>query len=160
MISISGESLWKVLTPTAGGRILSFSLFINPARMKVEEVMINNGFPHIVLSRMYYHFSNVWPERWFMVASQATCLWRRALKACMDMSRVLAPTLAKRLGTENTVANGLISRMDKEGFLRSNNRGKRSDPALHSLLINTVECSLLLLPILWEKFILTGWGRL
>ena len=56
---------------------------------------------------------------------QATCLWRRTLVACMDMNKILAPLLAKRLGTEVTVAVGLMNRLDKEGFLKSSGKGKK-----------------------------------
>ncbi|XP_060584894.1 HORMA domain-containing protein 1-like isoform X2 [Ruditapes philippinarum] len=56
---------------------------------------------------------------------QATCLWRRALIACLGLTRVLAPVLAKRLGTEMTVAQGLMNRLDKEGFLKSAGKGKK-----------------------------------
>lgn len=56
---------------------------------------------------------------------QATCLWRRALVACLDLNRVLAPVLAKRLGTEMTVAQGLMNRLDKEGFLKPVGKGRK-----------------------------------
>lgn len=56
---------------------------------------------------------------------QATCLWRRTLVACLDLNRVLAPVLAKRLGTEMTVAQGLMNRLDKEGFLKNAGKGKK-----------------------------------
>ena len=56
---------------------------------------------------------------------KATCLWRRTLVACLDMTKILAPLLAKRLGTEMTVAVGLMNRLEKEGFLKSAGKGKR-----------------------------------
>ena len=43
----------------------------------------------------------------------------------MDMNKILAPLLAKRLGTEVTVAVGLMNRLDKEGFLKSSGKGKK-----------------------------------
>lgn len=59
------------------------------------------------------------------IAVQATCLWRRALLAVSEMNRVLAPNLAKRLGTEITVAQGVINRLEKEGFIKNQGKGKR-----------------------------------
>ncbi|KAJ8299424.1 hypothetical protein KUTeg_023484, partial [Tegillarca granosa] len=58
------------------------------------------------------------------IAVQATCLWRRALLAVSEMNRVLAPNLAKRLGTEITVAQGVINRLEKEGFIKNQGKGK------------------------------------
>ena len=54
-------------------------------------------------------------------------MWRRALTACLGLTRVLAPVLAKRLGTEMTVAQGLMNRLDKEGFLKTAGKGKKLD---------------------------------
>lgn len=45
--------------------------------------------------------------------------------ACLDMDRILAPVLAKRLGTETTVAVGLMNRLNKEGFLKAAGKGKK-----------------------------------
>ncbi|KAI0213467.1 hypothetical protein LSAT2_001501 [Lamellibrachia satsuma] len=59
------------------------------------------------------------------VAVQATCLWRRALMACTEMSRVLAPSFARRLGVEMTVAQGLLNRLEKEGYIKQPAKGKR-----------------------------------
>ncbi|KAL3842591.1 hypothetical protein ACJMK2_020585 [Sinanodonta woodiana] len=59
------------------------------------------------------------------IAVQATCLWRRTLLACLEMNRILAPALSKRLGIEMTVAQGLMNRLDKEGFLKSQGKGKK-----------------------------------
>lgn len=56
---------------------------------------------------------------------KATCLWRRALLACMDMNRVLAPHLARRLGIEVTVAQGLMNRLEKEKFIKNPGKGKK-----------------------------------
>ncbi|KAK7481867.1 hypothetical protein BaRGS_00026893 [Batillaria attramentaria] len=58
-------------------------------------------------------------------AVQATCLWRRALAACTEFTRMLAPALAQRLGVDTTVAQGLINRLEKEGFIRAPNKGRR-----------------------------------
>ncbi|XP_041365115.1 HORMA domain-containing protein 1-like isoform X2 [Gigantopelta aegis] len=59
------------------------------------------------------------------VVVQATCLWRKALMACLESSRVLAPQLARRLGIEVTIAQGLVNRLEKEGFVQNQKRGKR-----------------------------------
>lgn len=56
---------------------------------------------------------------------QATCLWRRTLMACMEFKRVLAPQLARRLGVETTVAQGLINRLEKEGYVTKGGKGKK-----------------------------------
>ncbi|XP_031561323.1 HORMA domain-containing protein 1-like [Actinia tenebrosa] len=56
---------------------------------------------------------------------QAKCLWRRALSACSEMSRILPTGLSRRLGIELSVAHGLINRLTKEGFVRSALKGKR-----------------------------------
>lgn len=58
-------------------------------------------------------------------AAQATCLWRRALVASKEFGRILASSLAHRLGVDITVAQGLINRLEKEGFVRAAARGKR-----------------------------------
>ncbi|CAG2202720.1 unnamed protein product [Mytilus edulis] len=57
--------------------------------------------------------------------SSATCLWRRTLTAVPELSRVLAPNLAKRLGVEVSVAQGLMNRLEKEGFLKSSGKNKK-----------------------------------
>ncbi|XP_064602298.1 uncharacterized protein LOC135468143 [Liolophura sinensis] len=59
------------------------------------------------------------------IAIQATCLWRRALIACTDSTRVVAPTFSRRLGVEMTVAQGLLNRLEKEGFIKNPTKGKR-----------------------------------
>ncbi|XP_050408451.1 uncharacterized protein LOC126823579 isoform X2 [Patella vulgata] len=59
------------------------------------------------------------------ITVQATCLWRRALLASLELNRVLASHLARRLGVEATVAQGLINRLEKEGFVRNAGKGKR-----------------------------------
>ncbi|XP_033751902.1 HORMA domain-containing protein 1-like [Pecten maximus] len=59
------------------------------------------------------------------IGIQATCLWRRALMATSEMNRVIGPNLARRLGVEMTVAQGLMNRLEKEGFIRNAGKGKR-----------------------------------
>lgn len=59
------------------------------------------------------------------ITVQATCLWRRLLIVCTEFNRIVAPDLAKRLGIENTVAQGLINRLEKEGFVSKSGRGKK-----------------------------------
>lgn len=52
-------------------------------------------------------------------------MWRRALLATRDMNRILAVNMSKRLGIENTVAQGLVNRLEKEGYIKAPGRGKR-----------------------------------
>ncbi|XP_025087650.1 HORMA domain-containing protein 2-like isoform X2 [Pomacea canaliculata] len=59
------------------------------------------------------------------IGAQATCLWRRALVACTEFTRLLPNQLAVRLGIETTVAQGLMNRLEKEGFIRYQNKGRR-----------------------------------
>lgn len=59
------------------------------------------------------------------IGMQATCLWRRALMATSEMNRVIGPNLARRLGVEMSVAQGLMNRLEKEGFIRNAGKGKR-----------------------------------
>ncbi|OWF50585.1 HORMA domain-containing protein 1-like [Mizuhopecten yessoensis] len=59
------------------------------------------------------------------IGVQATCLWRRALMATSEMNRVIGPNLARRLGVEMAVAQGLMNRLEKEGFIRNAGKGKR-----------------------------------
>ncbi|KAK3727653.1 hypothetical protein RRG08_032612 [Elysia crispata] len=59
------------------------------------------------------------------IAVQATCLWRRALMACTEFKRIVAPQLSRRLGIENTVAQGLLNRLEKEGYINCFTRGKK-----------------------------------
>ncbi|XP_071099263.1 HORMA domain-containing protein 1-like [Haliotis cracherodii] len=71
------------------------------------------------------------------IAVQATCLWRRALLACMDMNRVLAPHLARRLGIEVTVAQGLMNRLEKEKFIKNPGKGKKLGKLVDKSLVKT-----------------------
>ena len=41
------------------------------------------------------------------------------------MNKILAPNLAKRLGVEVAVAQGLMNRLEKEGFIKSSGRNKK-----------------------------------
>ncbi|XP_064634240.1 HORMA domain-containing protein 1-like [Lineus longissimus] len=59
------------------------------------------------------------------VVIQGTCLWRRAILACTEISRIVVVNFARRLGVEMTVASGLIHRLEKEGFLKVPGKGKR-----------------------------------
>ncbi|XP_062569399.1 HORMA domain-containing protein 1-like [Saccostrea cucullata] len=59
------------------------------------------------------------------IAIQTTCLYRRALMAATESSRVVAPSLAKRLGVEVNIAHGLIDRMEKEGYVKNSGKGKK-----------------------------------
>ncbi|XP_076450095.1 uncharacterized protein LOC143286420 [Babylonia areolata] len=59
------------------------------------------------------------------IAVQATCLWRRTLVAVMEFSRLLPQQLAARLGVDCNVAQGLVRRLEKEGFVLAPNRDKR-----------------------------------
>jgi ribosomal protein S25 len=52
-------------------------------------------------------------------------LWRRTLVAIPEMNKILAPNLAKRLGVEVAVAQGLMNRLEKEGFIKSSGRNKK-----------------------------------
>ena len=59
------------------------------------------------------------------VQIQTICLYRRALMACTDMNRVLAVTMSRRLGVETAVAQGVVNRLEKEGFIKTPGKGKR-----------------------------------
>lgn len=59
------------------------------------------------------------------IALQATCLWRRTLLACSELNRILPSTLARQLQIEMSIAQGLVKRLEKEGFIRSTMKGKR-----------------------------------
>ena len=81
---------------------------------------------------------------------QAACLWRRALIASLEFNRIVAPTFARRLGKKAwqynipkisqlynlyivrvsgvavSVAQGLINRLEREGYVRVPMKNKRS----------------------------------
>ncbi|XP_071955838.1 uncharacterized protein [Antedon mediterranea] len=59
------------------------------------------------------------------VLIQSTCLWRRTLLSVSEISRIHAPNLAKKLCVEITVAQGLINRLEKEGYCKTTEKGKR-----------------------------------
>lgn len=56
---------------------------------------------------------------------QATCLWRRALLACTEVTRLLTSNLANRLGITVDVARGLMTRLEKERLIKTASKGKR-----------------------------------
>jgi DNA-binding MarR family transcriptional regulator len=45
--------------------------------------------------------------------------------AATESSRVVGPNLAKRLGVEVNIANGLIDRMEKESYVKNSGKGRR-----------------------------------
>ena len=53
------------------------------------------------------------------------CLWRRALIACADVSRVLPVTLSKRLGVSVCIGSSLLQRLQDEGFVKAGGKAKR-----------------------------------
>lgn len=59
------------------------------------------------------------------IALQATCIWRRTILACSDLNRILPTNLARYLNIEMSIAQGLVKRLEKEGFIRSTLKGKR-----------------------------------
>ena len=60
--------------------------------------------------------------------------------ASMEMTRVLPPMMCRRLGVEMPIAQGLINRMEREGFLRTNNKTKRSGKVVDKTkLAETIE---------------------
>ncbi|XP_078346518.1 uncharacterized protein LOC144631821 [Oculina patagonica] len=59
------------------------------------------------------------------IALQATCLWRRTLLACSELNRILPTNLARHLKIEMSIAQGLVKRLEKEGYIRSTLKGKR-----------------------------------
>jgi hypothetical protein len=70
---------------------------------------------------------------------QGTCLWRRALLASSEVSRIVVPNFSRRLGVEMTVAQGLINRLEKEGFLKNPAKGKRWDISNDGLCIRVLQ---------------------
>lgn len=53
------------------------------------------------------------------------CLWRRTLHACSDLTRLLIPGLARRLGVEVGVAQGIMERLESEGYVRPPTKGRK-----------------------------------
>ena len=45
--------------------------------------------------------------------------------ACTEMNRVLAVNMSRRLGVETAVAQGVVNRLEKEGFIKAPGKGKR-----------------------------------
>ena len=54
--------------------------------------------------------------------------------ACGETTRIQASSFSKRLGVEVSVAQGLINRLEREGFVRAPLKGKRYE-VVHSLVI-------------------------
>ncbi|XP_032220667.2 uncharacterized protein LOC5519805 isoform X2 [Nematostella vectensis] len=73
------------------------------------------------------------------VELQAAALWRRALLACSEMSRILPTTMSRRLGVEMTVAHGLVNKLEKEGFVRSAAKGKRLGKIVNKTMLKEEE---------------------
>jgi hypothetical protein len=59
------------------------------------------------------------------VTVQAACLWRRALVASLEFNRIIPPTFARRLGVAVSVAQGLVNRLEREGYVRVPMKNKR-----------------------------------
>ncbi|CAI8028534.1 hypothetical protein GBAR_LOCUS16259, partial [Geodia barretti] len=55
----------------------------------------------------------------------AACLWRRAILASLEFNRVIPPPFARRLGVAVSVAQGLINRLEREGYVRVPMKNKR-----------------------------------
>jgi hypothetical protein len=51
-------------------------------------------------------------------ALQSVCLWRRTLIMCLNMNRVQAHALAKRMNIEQNIAQGLMNRLEREGYIQ------------------------------------------
>jgi ribosomal protein S25 len=47
--------------------------------------------------------------------------------AIAEFTRILPNQLAHRLGVDNNVAQGLLKRLEKEGYIMVPNKGKRSE---------------------------------
>ena len=45
--------------------------------------------------------------------------------ACAETTRIQASSFSKRLGVEVSVAQGLVNRLEREGFVRAPLKGKR-----------------------------------
>ncbi|XP_071505019.1 uncharacterized protein [Diadema antillarum] len=56
---------------------------------------------------------------------RATCLWRRTLEAVVEMERITAPSLHKRLAIEVGIAQGLLSRLQREGYCAPDSKKKK-----------------------------------
>ena len=59
--------------------------------------------------------------------------------ACTEMNRVLAVNMSRRLGIENTVAQGLVNRLEKEGCIKAPGKGKRLRHGSLLLNINIIQ---------------------
>lgn len=59
---------------------------------------------------------------------QGVCLWRRVLYVINEFKTIVTPQLAQRLNIEHTVAQGLINRLEKEGYVSTHKaRGKKKE---------------------------------
>jgi len=59
---------------------------------------------------------------------QSICLWRRVLSVLTEFKKIVTPQLARRLGIEHTVAQGLINRLEKEGYISTGKKkGKKKE---------------------------------
>ncbi|XP_065070887.1 uncharacterized protein LOC135695659 isoform X1 [Rhopilema esculentum] len=56
---------------------------------------------------------------------QATCLWRRAMIATSEMTRITVNLLTRRLGTTSTIASHILKRLEKEGYVKTTSKNKR-----------------------------------
>lgn len=52
-------------------------------------------------------------------------MWRRALAASVEFTRIPTQQFSKRLGVEMSVAQGLINRLEREGFIKLPVKGRR-----------------------------------
>ncbi|XP_065174734.1 HORMA domain-containing protein 1-like [Sycon ciliatum] len=71
------------------------------------------------------------------ITLQATCLWRRGLMACSESNRILVPGFARRLGVEINVAQGIVHRLEREGYITTPTRGKRLGKVVNKDKIRT-----------------------
>ena len=71
------------------------------------------------------------------ITLQATCLWRRGLMACSESSRILVPGFARRLGVEINVAQGIVHRLEREGYITAPTKGKRLGKVVNKEKIST-----------------------
>ena len=56
----------------------------------------------------------------------SACMWRRALMAVVEVSRIQHTMLSKRLAITTDMANALVQRLEMEGFLKSAGKGRQA----------------------------------
>lgn len=56
---------------------------------------------------------------------QSVCLWRRTLHACCDLTRLVTPGLARRLGVGHGIAQDMMDRLEREGYIRPPAKGRK-----------------------------------